>query len=193
MEHHFFAYVSRMRYIQRWGLMKNTSAENDMEHSFQTAMTAHAIALIGNSRYGRNYDAEHVMAMALYHDACEVLTGDMPTPVKHNNPALRAEYGRLEDAAAERLLSMLPPDVKEDYRPLIKQDEACAEWAVVKAADRICAYIKCLEEGKAGNREFDSARRTILASIDRIDLPEVQDFMNECVPGFSLTLDEISE
>ena len=192
MEHHFFAYVSRMRYIQRWGLMKNTSAENDMEHSFQTAMTAHAIALIGNSRYGRSYDAEHVMAMALYHDACEVLTGDMPTPVKHNNPALRAEYGRLEDEAAERLLSMLPPDVKEDYRPLIRQDEASAEWAVVKAADRIAAWIKCTEEKRAGNHEFDYAAENVRNSLKAEELPEVQDFIREYLPAYELTLDELN-
>ena len=149
MEHHFYAYVSRMRYIQRWGLMRNTSDENDMEHALQTAIIAHGIALIGNSRYGRDYDAEHVMALAVYHDAGEVITGDMPTPVKHNNPILRAEYAKLEEAASERLLSMLPPDVREEYRPLIAHDESTAEWRLVKAADRISAYIKCLEEKKA--------------------------------------------
>lgn len=193
MEHHFYAYVSRMRYIQRWGLMRNTRDENDMEHALQTAMVAHGIALMGNSRYGRHYDAEHVMALALYHDACEVITGDLPTPIKHHNPAIKAEYNKLEEAAAERLLSMLPTDVREDYRPLIAQDESAPEWRVVKAADKICAYIKCLEEKKAGNMEFESARKATKHSIDAIDLPEVQDFMAECVPGFSMTLDEISE
>ena len=193
MEHHFFAYVSRMRYIQRWSLMRNTEKENDMEHSLQTAMVAHAIAVIGNSRYGRDYDAEHVMALGIYHDVCEVITGDMPTPIKHNNPAIRSEYNKLEDEAADRLLSMLPQDVRESYRPLIAQESDTPERKLVKAADKICAYIKCLEEKKAGNTEFETARKTIKRSIDAIDLPEVQDFMSECVPGFALSLDEISE
>lgn len=193
MEHHFFAYVSRMRYIRRWSLMRNTSVENDMEHALQTALVAQAIALIGNRRYDRGYDAEHVMALGVYHDACEVITGDMPTPIKHNNPAIKSEYNKLEEEAAERLLRMLPQDLREDYRPLIAQDEDSDEHRIVKAADRICAYIKCLEEKKAGNLEFEQARKSIKRSIDAIDLPEVQDFMSECVPGFSLTLDELSE
>ncbi len=193
MHHHFFAYVDRMRYIRRWGLMKNTAPENDLEHSMQTALIAHAIALMGNTRYGRRYDAGRVMTLAAYHDACEVITGDMPTPVKHNNPVLKAEYDRLEETAAQKLLSMLPEDLKNEYDPLIRPDKSSREWRVVKAADRISAYIKCLEEEKAGNREFEPARKTILASIEREELPEVRDFMEECVPGFSLTLDEISK
>lgn len=193
MEHHFFAYISRMKFIQRWGLMRNTMPENDMEHAMETAMVAHAIAILGNMRYGRHYNAEYVMALALYHDSCEVITGDLPTPIKHHNPAIRQEYNKLEDVAAQKLLSMLPPDIREHYRPLIAQDETAPEWHIVKAADRICAYIKCLEEKKAGNLEFEQARKSVKKSIDLIDLPEVQDFMSECVPGFSLTLDEISE
>lgn len=192
MEHHFFAYMARMKLIRRWGLMRNTIPENDMEHAMEAAMVAHAMALMGNRRYGKHYAPEHVMALALYHDSCEVITGDMPTPIKHHNPAIREEYGKLEEAAAERLLSMLPQDLQNDYRPLIAQDENTEEWRLVKAADRICAYIKCLEEKKTGNTEFEQARKSILQSIERIDLTEVQDFMRECVPGFSLTLDEIS-
>ncbi|MDY3280458.1 MAG: 5'-deoxynucleotidase [Eubacteriales bacterium] len=193
MEHHFFAYISRMKFIQRWGLMRNTIPENDMEHALQTALVAHAIAVIGNQRYGRHYNAEYVMALAVYHDGCEVITGDLPTPIKHHNPAIKQEYNKLEDVAAQRLLGMLPPDLRDYYDPLIAHDESTPEWRLVKAADRICAYIKCLEEKKAGNLEFEQARRTVKKSIDQIDLPEVQDFMCECVPGFSLTLDEISE
>ena len=192
MEHHFFAYVSRMKFIQRWGLMRNTSPENDMEHALQTAMIAHAIALIGNKRYFRSYQAEHVMALALYHDSCEVITGDLPTPVKHGNPSILEEYNKLEKTASDRLLSMLPTDLRDDYEPLIAHDESTAEWRVVKAADSICAYIKCLEEKKAGNMEFENARKSVKRKIDKIALPEVQDFMSECVPGFSMTLDEIS-
>ena len=192
MERHFFAYVSRMKLIQRWGLMRNTVPENDMEHACQAAMFAHAMAVMGNARYGRDYDPEHVMALAMYHDCCEVITGDLPTPVKHHNAAIRQEYNTLEDLAAERLIGMLPSDVQDYYRPFIEHDEGTAEWRLVKAADRICAYVKCLEERKAGNLEFEQARKAVKKSLDQIDLPEVQDFINECVPGFSLTLDEIS-
>ena len=193
MEHHFFAYISRMKFIQRWGLMRNTMPENDMEHALQTGLIAHAMAVMGNRRYGRNYQPEYVLALAVYHDSCEVITGDLPTPIKHHNPAIKQEYNKLEEVAAQRLLGMLPPDLRDYYDPLIAHDESTPEWRLVKAADRICAYIKCLEEKKAGNLEFEQARRTVKKSIDQIDLPEVQDFMCECVPGFSLTLDEISE
>ncbi len=193
MEHHFFAYINRMKYIQRWGLMRNTMPENDMEHAMQAAMIAHAIAVMGNVRYSRGYSAEYVMALALYHDACEVITGDLPTPVKHHNPSIRQEYSKLEEIAAQKLISMLPADLRAYYTPLIAHDESTAEWKIVKAADRICAYIKCLDERKDGNMEFEQARKSVKKSIDQIDIPEVQDFMSECVPGFSLTLDEISE
>ena len=120
MEHHFFAYISRMKFIQRWGLMRNTIPENDMEHALQTALVAHAIAVIGNQRYGRHYNAEYVMALAVYHDGCEVITGDLPTPIKHHNPAIKQEYNKLEDVAANRLLAMLPGDLREYYTPLIR-------------------------------------------------------------------------
>ena len=192
MAHHFFAYMNRMKYIRRWGLMRNTQVENDMEHSLQTAMIAHAIALLGNKRFGRDYDAEHIMALAVYHDASEVITGDLPTPIKHNNPVIKGEYHRLESIANQRLLSMLPEDLREEYTPLIDADENTAEWKVVKAADRISAYIKCVEERKAGNREFVEAEMSTLAAIRATDLLEVQVFMEQFAPGFALSLDEIS-
>lgn len=192
MHHHFFAYMSRMKYINRWGLMRNTLPENDMEHALQAAMIAHALAVIANTRYGGHYNEGQVMALALYHDASEVITGDLPTPVKHNNPMIRQEYAKLETVANKKLLSMLPADIRPSYEPLIQHDETTPEWRLVKAADRICAYIKCLEEKKAGNQEFENAAYSVRCSIDRIDLPEVRDFMRECVPGFSMTLDEIS-
>ena len=193
MEHHFFAYINRMRFIQRWGLMRNTLPENDMEHALQTAMIAHAIAVMGNARYNREYNAEYIMALAMYHDASEVITGDLPTPIKHHNPAIKTEYNKLEVIAAQKLISMLPPDLREYYTPLIAHDESTEEWKLVKAADRICAYIKCLEERKSGNLEFESARKSVKKFLDQVDLPEVQDFMSQCVPGFAMTLDEISE
>ena len=173
MAYHFFAYMNRMKYIRRWGLMRNTKIENDMEHVFQTAMIAHAIALLGNSRYERDYDAEHIAVLGMYHDASEVITGDLPTPIKHNNPAIIKEYHKLESIAQKRLLTMLPADIMPDYEPLIEPDESTAEWRIVKAADKISAYIKCLEERSAGNREFAQAEESSLASIRRIDLPEV--------------------
>jgi len=192
MAYHFFAYMNRMKYIRRWGLMRNTQVENDMEHSLQTAMIAHAIALIGNKRFGRSYDAEHIMALAVYHDASEVITGDLPTPIKHNNPVIKDEYHRLESIANQRLLAMLPDDLREEYTPLIDADENTPEWKIIKAADRISAYIKCVEERKAGNREFIEAEMSTLAAIRATDLPEVQTFMEQFAPGFALSLDEIS-
>ena len=192
MAFHFFAYMNRMRYIRRWGLMRNTKGENDMEHAFQTAMLAHGIAILGNLRYGRNYDAEHIMAMAMYHDASEVITGDLPTPIKHNNPLIKTEFHRLENMARERLLTMLPEDMRGSYQELINADETTAEWRIVKAADKMSAYIKCLEEKKAGNSEFEDAGDSTYESIRRIDLPEVQDFVDEFIPGFGMSLDEIS-
>ncbi len=192
MAHHFFAYMNRMKYIRRWGLMRNTQVENDMEHSLQTAMIAHGIALLGNKRFGRDYDAEHIMALAVYHDASEVITGDLPTPIKHNNPVIKDEYHRLESIANQRLLDTLPEDLRDEYTPLIDADENTPAWKVVKAADRISAYIKCVEERKAGNREFIEAEMSTLAAIRTSDLPEVHTFMEIFAPGFALSLDEIS-
>lgn len=192
MHYHFLAYMNRMKYIRRWGLMRNTMPENDMEHALQTAMVAHAIATIGNVRYGRGYDAYEILALAVYHDAGEVITGDLPTPIKHNNPAIKSEYNKLENLAVQRLLTMLPPDLRASYEPLLCQDETTPAWRIVKAADRICAYIKCVEERKAGNREFAEAQESIERAINAIDLPEVRDFMTQFAPGFSMTLDEIS-
>lgn len=192
MAYHFFAYMNRMKYIRRWGLMRNTQVENDMEHSLQTAMIAHGIALIGNKRFDREYDAEHIMALAVFHDASEVITGDLPTPIKHNNPVIKDEYHRLESIANQRLLSTLPEDLREEYMPLIEADENTPEWKIVKAADRISAYVKCVEERKAGNREFVEAEMSTLAAIRADALPEVQMFMEQFAPGFALSLDEIS-
>lgn len=191
MRSHFYAYLNRMKYIRRWGLMHSTSPENDMEHAAQTALLAHGIALIARERYHRDIDPEHVLALALYHDAQEVVTGDLPTPVKYHSPELQSAYHRMEKEAAERIVALAPEELREAYRPYFIPSRNAAHQ-LVKAADRIAAYIKCVEERQAGNREFLSAEASILKSIQAIDLPEVQDFFRECVPSFGMNLDEIS-
>ncbi len=189
---HFFAYLDRMRLIRRWGLMRNTVPENDMEHSMQTALIAHGIAALGKVRYGRDVDPERVVMIALYHDASEVITGDLPTPVKYKNPSIQDAYGEVEAHAREQLLDMLPSDLRASFTPYIHPDESTYEWRLVKAADRISAYLKCIEEEKMGNHDFAHAKTSVLQSITLIDLPEVQAFMAEFVPSFSLSPDELS-
>jgi len=189
--HHFFAYLSRLKFIRRWGLMRSTQQENDAEHSLQVAMIAHGIALMGRQRYGREVDPEHVLALAVYHDATEVITGDLPTPVKYHSPELRASYKQLERLAAGKLLSMLPESMQGEYGKYLTDGEDYAHQ-VVKAADRISAYTKCMEEKRCGNHEFDAAGENVLRAIEGIELPEVKDFMAEFVPPFALTLDELN-
>ncbi len=192
MNHHFFAYVSRLRYIRRWGLMRSVMPENDAEHSLQVAMIAHAIAIMGRDRYGRQVDPEHVLALGVYHDVSEVITGDMPTPVKYQTDELRRSYKDVERMANERLLSMLPEGLRPAYAPYLSVP-ADEERQILKAADSISAYLKCLEEKRAGNREFDAAGESIKAALDQIELPEVQDFIREFVPSFELSLDELNQ
>ncbi len=192
MKHHFFAYVSRLRYIRRWGLMRSVMPENDAEHSLQVAMIAHAIAIIGRDRYGRSIDPEHVLALGVYHDVSEVITGDMPTPVKYQTDELRKSYKDVERMANERLLSMLPEGMRPAYAPYLSAP-ADYDRQILKAADSISAYLKCLEEKRAGNREFDAAGESIKAGLALIDLPEVQDFIREFVPSFELSLDELNQ
>ena len=187
----FFAYLSRLRLIRRWSLMRNTVPENDAEHSLQVAMIAHAIAVIARDRYGKQVDPEHVLSLAVYHDATEVMTGDLPTPVKYHNDELRGAYHQLEALSADRLLSLLPDDMKPAFTPYMKQEPGYAH-TLVKAADRISAYIKCMEEQRAGNREFDYAAENIRKSIDSIELPEVKDFLTDFLPAFDMTLDELN-
>ncbi len=187
----FFAYLNRLKLINRWSLMRNTQPENDAEHSLQVAMIAHAIAVIGCERYGRKIDPEHVLALAVYHDATEVMTGDLPTPVKYYSEDLRGAYKRMEDMAADRLLKMLPEDMQGTYAPYLRQEEE-TEKQIVKAADRIGAWIKCAEEKRAGNREFDYAAENVKKSLENQALPEVKDFMREFLPAYELTLDELN-
>ena len=189
---HFFAYLDRLKLIRRWGLMRNTVPENDMEHSMQTALIAHGLAVLGKTRHQRDIDPEHVVMLALYHDVSEVITGDLPTPVKYKSPEIQGAYRDLEEHARERLLNMLPEDMQPAFRTYITPDESTYEWRLVKAADRISAYLKCVEEEKMGNRDFAHARLSIQDSINQNTLPEVHEFMREFVPSFSLSPDELS-
>ena len=191
MSFSFFAYLSRLKLIRRWSLMRNTQPENDAEHSLQVAMIAHALAVIARDRYGKNVEPEHVLSLAVYHDATEVMTGDLPTPVKYHNDQLRGAYHRLEDLSADRLLALLPEDMKAAFTPYMKQEKGY-DHTLVKAADRISAYIKCMEEQRAGNREFDYAAENVRKSLDAIELPEVKDFLNDFLPAFDMTLDELN-
>ena len=191
MSYPFFAYLSRLKLIRRWSLMRNAVPENDAEHSLQVAMIAHAIAVIARDRYGKQVSPEHVLSLAVYHDATEVMTGDLPTPVKYHNDELRSAYHRLEALSADRLLALLPEDLQPAFTPYMKQ-ESGYEHTLVKAADRISAYIKCMEEQRAGNREFDYAAENVRKSIASIDLPEVKDFLTDFLPAFDMTLDELN-
>ena len=186
----FFAYISRMRYIKRWALMRNSSEENIQEHSHMVAVLAHALAVIRNRNFGGSVDVGRVTAAALYHDASEILTGDMPTPIKYYNPAIRESYKDIERAANEKLLAMLPEELREDYAPILCSEDAEIH-RIVKAADKLSAYIKCTEELKAGNREFAQAAEQTLAALRSYEMPELEYFMKHCLPAFSLTLDEL--
>lgn len=190
---HFFAQLSRMKLIYRWPLMRNIQKENISEHSLQVAMVAHALALISNRKFDTQLDAAHIALMAMFHDATEIITGDLPTPVKYQNNAIATEYKKIEKLAEKQLLSLLPDEFIEDYRALLDseyQDEQAAK--VVKAADSLCAYIKCLEEIAAGNQEFVLAKRRLEIMLEQRMTPAVQYFIDVFIPSFSLTLDEMS-
>lgn len=187
----FFAMVNRMKMIDRWALMQNTSKENIAEHSHSVAVIAHALALIGNKEFGKNYNADRAALLALYHDTTEVITGDMPTPVKYYNDEIREVYKSIEDIAGKRLLSMLPDDYKADYAPFFNQKEEDKElWKLVKAADKISALIKCIEENRMGNKEFEIALKSQEKKIEEINLPEVKFFSEHFMKAYYLTLDE---
>ena len=192
MQHHFYAYMARMKLIKRWGLRHNTREENDQEHSLQVTMIAHALAMYKNRRYGGNVDVEKVLLYALYHEAAEVITGDLASPIKYFNPGIRDAYKEIERMASEKLLEYLPEDMQGDFRALLFPDEESCEWRIVKAAARISAYVKCLEEYGYGNREFLTAQENIRASISRMNMPEAEDFMREFAPSFMLPLDALN-
>jgi len=189
---HFFAYLSRMRFIGRWGLMHSTRPENIQEHSLRVAMIAHGLAVVRNRLFAGGVQPDRVAVRALYHDASEVITGDLPRPVKYFDPEIETSYRRIETVAREKLLGMLPDALREDYAMLFRPEAALpVEEALVKAADKLCAYMKCLEEVTAGNREFVEAEKTLRQTIEAIDLPEVRYFLATFVPSFRLTLDEL--
>jgi 5'-deoxynucleotidase len=189
---HLFAYLARMKFIRRWGLMHNTYPENIQEHSLRVAMIAHALAIIRNRLFGGGLSPERAAVLALYHDTSEVLTGDLPAPVKYFNPEIKTAYRAIEAAAERKLFDMVPGELKEDYRGLLLGgDGDRAHRDLVKAADKLAAYIKCLEELAAGNHEFSKAEKVLRESVEALELPEVRYFLDTFVPSFRLTLDEL--
>ncbi len=187
----FFAMLSRMKYINRWGLMNCTQRENLSEHSLETAIIAHALAIIGNKRLNKNIDADRVAVAAIFHDCSEIITGDMPTPIKYYNEQIKNVYKDIENAASDKLLSKLPDDLREEYSPFLTHNEKNYElYKYVKAADKLSALIKCIEELKMGNEEFKTAKQSILSAIEKLGVEEAAIFMEEFLPAYSLTLDE---
>lgn len=191
--HHFFAMFSRMKYISRWALMRNTHTENISEHSLEVAGVAHALAVIHNKRFGGNVNAERAAVLGVYHDTPEIITGDMPTPVKYYSAQVHEAYSQVEDTACQALVEMLPEDLREEYASFfIKQDEDRQLWKFVKAADKICALTKCIEEAKAGNTEFEQAAISTKKVIDEMSMPEAKCFMDDFLESYGLTLDEMT-
>ena len=191
MSHHFFAMLSRMRYINRWGLMRNTFQETIQEHSHQVAVLAHALAVIQNRYFGGQVDPGAVAVAALYHDASEIITGDMPTPIKYDNPEIRDAYKLVERVAEQKLLSMLPDELRPAYEEIITIPDPKIH-ALVKAADKLSAYLKCVEELKAGNLEFKKAKEQTYAALCQNPIPSLKYFMEHFLSGFELTLDELN-
>ena len=191
MANEFYALMGRMRYITRWGLMRNTFSENIQEHSHQVAVLAHALALIRRDiLHMDGPDPDHCAVAALYHDASEILTGDLPTPIKYYNPDIKTAYKQVEQIAGNRLLDLLPRQLRDSYAPLVlESDEALLP--IVKAADKLSAYIKCVEEQKAGNTEFDSAAKQTMQAMTDMHLPELDWFIAECLEPFTLNLDQL--
>ncbi len=187
----FFAIISRMKYINRWGLMRNTITENLSEHSLETAFIAHLLAVLRNKRHDGNVDAERCALLAMYHDVAEIITGDLPTPVKYYSKDIKSAYAIVEENAENQLLSYLPDDIKNVYSDIIGKKENDKElWTLIKAADKISALIKCTEELQMGNRDFEKAHKSTLEAIKALNVPEANEFLEEFMPAYSLTLDE---
>ena len=191
MDYDFFAYLGRMNYIKRWALMRSTVDENIKEHSYDVAMIAHALVLIENKMYGASIDVHKVLCLALYHEAGEVITGDLPTPIKYFNNQINSAYKELEKRASEKLLRALPEELKEEYTVYLLSDEESLEYQIMKWADRISAYIKCVNELKGGNKEFSKAKASIGKSLKKSDMACVKYFMDYILPSFEKTLDEL--
>lgn len=190
-QYHFFAIMSRMKYINRWSLMNNTRLENISEHSLTVAMLAHALVLISNKKFGRDLDPEHAAAIALFHDCTEIITGDLPTPIKYSSRILRNAYKDIEEEAAQQLLGSLPDYLRDEYEKLLLPKEADPYlMKLVKAADKLSALIKCIEEEQMGSAEFSRARSEITLAIEKMGLPETEIFMKDFLPSYSLSLDE---
>ncbi len=189
---HFYAYISKIRWLQRWGLKRNVINENVMEHSWEVATITHALGIIRNRRFGGNLDVNAVVVAALYHDCGEVITGDMPSPIKYHSPAITNAYKAVEKQAEQELLSLLPKELQEDFRGVLLHDEIKPEHLqFIKAADTLCAYIKCRSEVLAGNFEFSQAEKDVKERLARIDMPEVEYFIETFIPSYGLTLDEL--
>lgn len=190
--YHFFAKLSRMKHIRRWGLMRNVRSENLCEHSWETAVLAHALAVLHNQRFGGSVNPDRAAVLALYHDAPEILTGDLPTPIKYATASIRNAYGQVEEEAQKQMLALLPQDLQGEYEPLLKENAPCdAELLpLVKAADKLSALIKCVEERHMGNEEFARAEESTRAALMEMQLPEVELFLREFLPSYGLTLDE---
>lgn len=191
-DYHFFAMLSRMKYITRWGLMNNTKSENISEHSLQTAFFAHALTLIENKRFGKSLDCSRAALLAMYHDCSEILTGDMPTPVKYFNSQIVDAYKNVEKMAGEKLLSMLPEDLRQEYGSVLFFEEPGDDELrkYVKAADKLSALVKCIEEIRMGNDEFKKAKESTEKTLEKMEIPSVDVFLDEFLPSFYLTLDE---
>lgn len=190
---HFFAYLSKMKYINRWGLMRNTESENIQEHSMEVALIAHALAVIKNKFFQGQTDPNLTAVLALYHEIGEVIVGDLPAPIKYYNIAIHQAFSEIENKARERLFSMLPDELQLNYQPLVFPEEMGVEMELVKAADKISAYIKCLHELKYGNKDFEKAKKILKKHIEEIRLPEVKYFIEKFLPSYSLTIDELNK
>lgn len=188
MKSHYYAILSRMKNINRWGLMRNTRPENLSEHSLEVAIIAHALALIGKNRLGKNTNPDKVAVAAIFHDTSEIITGDMPTPIKYYNLEMKEAYKKIEAVAEDQLVSMLPTDFKEEFKGIYRPEEETVKY--VKAADKISALIKCIEEIKMGNMEFKDAESSTKAAISALNMPEVEIFMDEFIESYYLTLDQ---
>jgi 5'-deoxynucleotidase len=179
-----------MKYISRWSLMRNTLSESLSQHTLETVILSHALAVIHNERFGGSINAEHIAMLALYHDASEIITGDLPTPIKYYNEVLRSSYREVEEMAADKLTDMLPPYLQGSYSPLLHQKGSAEELRFVKAADKLSALIKCLEEKNAGNLEFSSAEQSTMKALKNMEMPEVEVFFEEFIKAYTLTLDQ---